>query len=102
MALTLSLTAYSQGTSPSRSREITRYLAEGLEAKRILVIRNEQLRTKDSTIAEYKKIDSLWSVKDSLSQAVIVKSAVKIHRKNNWIKVFFAIALTEALALFAK
>ena len=47
-------------------REVTKYLAEGVEAKEILIVRNQQLRVKDSLINTQKKVINLFIVKDSV------------------------------------
>lgn len=71
MSLFLSLIVYSQDTSKLNLREITRYLAEGVECKEILSVRNQQIRNRDSIISNYKSISILNKNKDSIYSILI-------------------------------
>lgn len=114
--LILSLNSYSQDTAKRQSREITKFLAEGLEAKQILIVRNKQLRSRDSTIEMLSKLDSLCQVKDSAQSKLIDaldkdnkvcndeynKMGRKLHRRDGIIKILLGIALIEGLLIFLK
>lgn len=110
------MTTLSQDTLKQRSKEITRYLAEGLEAKEILKVRNAQLRAKDSTISILKSVDSLHRHKDSLNNVLITelesdmkecneqynKLGAKVKRQNTIMQVLLGLAIIEGLLIWLK
>lgn len=66
MTLFLSLTCYSNDTTKLNLREITKYLAEGVECKEILLVRNQQILLRDTIIYNQNRIILLHKDKDSL------------------------------------
>lgn len=66
MILSLSLKTYSNDTTKLNLREVTKYLAEGVECKEILIVRNKQIRLRDSLIYNLTTAVNLHKDKDSI------------------------------------
>lgn len=110
------MTVFSQTIEPPRSKEVTKYAAEGSECKKILMLRNAQIISKDSAIKLLLKLDSVHVQSDSFYNVLVKeleadniecnsqynKLSGKVRRKNSWIKVLLGIALLEGVIIYVQ
>ena len=110
---------YCQKVEQPSLREVTKYLAEGLECKEILSVRNSQIRLRDSIIYNYQVIVLQHKYKDSIQNNYIVeleqdnkvcneeynklgKQTMKLKSENKLLKITNIVALILLIGTFVR